>query len=255
MLVCILWSRTHWPSSLRNGNQVRLFVYEQRKDWPLVPTIDCSVQSPEPGLDIIIFIFLILGILDSGGSWLLPLQTHPISQTFSFMFKHLLDFVDIISGLRQVRWKGWRRAKKNWEAFCVTRPDGANSHYLIVGDSVKQNPKLGCDRLNTGLSCLPSNSFRLSRFWESLLTTRFYRGCSVIFFFWHWCPKFWKDKCIKNLNTGKAITQWHLITLMQWDYRISTVMQSSTPVSFQWLENSWPINVRILLQLGQEWGG
>lgn len=72
------------------------------------------------------------------------------------------------------------------------------------------------------------------------------------FFFWHWCPKFWKDKCIKNLNTGKAITQWHLITLMQWDYRISTVMQSSTPVPFQWLENSWPINVRILLQLG--WG-
>lgn len=189
MLVCILWSRTHWPSSLRNGNQVRLFVYEQRKDWPLVPTIDCSVQSPEPGLDIIIFIFLILGILDSGGSWLLPLQTHPISQTFSFMFKHLLEFVDIISGLRQVRRKGWRRAKKNWEAFCVTRPDGANSHYLIVGDSVKQNPKLGCDRLNTGLSCLPSNSFRLSRFWESLLTTRFYRGCSVIFFFLTLVPK------------------------------------------------------------------
>lgn len=59
-----------------------------------------SVQSPESGLDTIIFIFLILGILDSGGSWLLPLQTHPISQTFSFIFKHLLDFVDIISGFK-----------------------------------------------------------------------------------------------------------------------------------------------------------
>lgn len=34
-----------------------------------------------------------------------------------------------------------RRAKENGEAFCVTRPDGANSHYLIMGDSVKQNPK------------------------------------------------------------------------------------------------------------------
>ena len=59
-----------------------------------------SVQSPEPGLDTIIFIFLILGIFDSGRCWLLPLQTHPISQAFTFMLKHLLDFVDTISGFR-----------------------------------------------------------------------------------------------------------------------------------------------------------
>lgn len=103
------------------------------------------------------------------------------------------------------------------------------------------------------LNGLPLNGLWALRVLRKPSDYQFYsRMFSDFFFFWHWCPKFWKDKCIKNLNTGKAITQWHLITLMQWDYRISTVMQSSTPVPFQWLENSWPINVRILLQLG--WG-
>lgn len=191
MLIYILWSRTHWPSSLSNGNQIRFFVYEQRKDWSPVPTIYCSfvdIQGDcrddlcsEPWArsrhHYIYFPY-------SGNSWLWRMLAFPFANSSYFTSLQLYgqaftwfcwyNFGVQIGEVKRL----WGERRKTGKHFVWL---GRMEPTLITSSWGTQWSRT--QSLNTGLSCLPSNSFWLLRFWESLLTTRFYSGCSVIFFF------------------------------------------------------------------------
>lgn len=87
-----------------------------------------------------------------------------------------------------------------------------------LGDAVIQNPSVFVVFSKSRLNCF-------GLIWvRALRALRGPSDCLILelgfwcLFFWNWYPKFWKNKCIKNLNTRKAITQWHLITLMWWNY-------------------------------------
>lgn len=78
----------------------------------------------------------------------------------------------------------------------------------------------------SGLNCFGLNWLRALSLEEGFWLSHFWsRVSGVVFFIWHWCPKFWKDKNIKNLNTWGVITQWTQITLTWWSHRIITVIR------------------------------
>lgn len=125
------------------------------------------------------------------------------------------------------------------------------------GGATTQNPRYVCHHLKIRAELLwfklikssesSEEGFWLSHFWS--------RVSGTVFLIWHWCPKFWKDKYIKNLDTWGVITQWPQITLTWWSHRMITVLWISSPVSFRWWGNFWLSNVKYFVAVwGKLWG-
>lgn len=184
-----------------------------QRDWGGAGYPKCSTRNQAEMAWAPLCFSSTLGVLDSIEKfWLFHLFLHSGTTKLisSLIPKYKLQTF-LCPGLYNFRtgWEWGTELKKGQRGLGGTLCDeesSANFHYGTLGMQWHRTQSPFAVFSKSGLNCFGSRSWRALRDPRTPLTTPFQSRIFPVVSFWHWCPKFWKNKCFKNLNIWKPIS-------------------------------------------------